>query len=134
QAYSVLAHTALFFDWDWAQTEELANKAIAMNPVQETPYHTLGWLNLIFGRYEEARKHIARGLDAYPASVNLHSTLGITYLFEGETERAIGLLRGMLEVHPQYPIRYYLGNALDTQPERVPDAIQELEIVTAEEA
>ncbi len=135
RAYSVLAHCAFFYDWDWALAEELATKAVSMDPVQEVPYHTLTWLRLIFSDFERAVSHTAQGLDAFPTSLNLHSTLAIIYLFQGDAAKAVGMLRSLLEVNPQYLLaRYYLGNALVTRPESVSDAVRELEMVCDAEA
>ncbi|MEE8371234.1 MAG: winged helix-turn-helix domain-containing protein [Sphingomonadales bacterium] len=70
---------------------EEAERALAIDPLSELVYRDMSWLYIATGRFEQAIELCRRGLSlGLKGPVNDHNCLMLTYLLQGEMEKAAG--------------------------------------------
>jgi tetratricopeptide (TPR) repeat protein len=73
----------------WDEAVDLANKAIARDPLQPNSYQHLGFALLAVNRDSEAEAALRRALELDPGGAGRHSFLGLTLLLQGKTDAAL---------------------------------------------
>jgi Flp pilus assembly protein TadD len=127
EAHTSLAHIKGNFEWDWAEAERLARKAIALEPRYATAHQWFGIHCLApQGRLEEAIAETRRARQLDPLSPVFGAFVGAALFSAGRYDEAIGEYRRTIEIHPDFGVaHWYLGRAL-LQTGRLPEALAEL--------
>ncbi len=114
---SALAHEALGFvtllsDWDWKTAAKASQRAIDLNPREETIRVGRAMCYIATGDLKEALAETVRATGLAPLSNVANSGLGLCLLRLGKLEEAIVQLKKALELEPADPrTRLYLGLA-----------------------
>jgi DNA-binding winged helix-turn-helix (wHTH) protein/TolB-like protein len=85
----------------WADAEASYKRAIELNPNLPEAYGRLGMLYNSWGRFEEARLVLERGVELDPTSLNNAIYLGAYYYFSRNYEPAIKQFEHILEFAPR---------------------------------
>jgi len=98
-AYASLAAVKLFYDWDWAGTEGLSRRAIALNPSYYTAYLRLADALRASGSREEALTALERAFELAPFP---HGSLGraTNSYHQRDFDAAIDLARAARDFDP----------------------------------
>jgi DNA-binding winged helix-turn-helix (wHTH) protein/TolB-like protein/Flp pilus assembly protein TadD len=101
EGYAALGHASLH-DWDWAAAERAFRRALEINPNYAATHKWYGEFLVTRMRFLEAMREVqlAHALD--PLSPETSTILGQAYAATGRADRAIELLRQVLEMDPQY--------------------------------
>jgi serine/threonine-protein kinase len=123
-AQLVLALVAGQFDYDWDEALRRCRLALACEAVPVDVLALCGIFVLLpLHRSDEALAVIERAIEADPLSPVPLQDLGAILAFQGEYERARGVLERLAELHPSFwPGFYFLGCiylALEMMPEAI---------------
>jgi TolB-like protein/tetratricopeptide (TPR) repeat protein len=117
--YASLASLKLFFEWNWAEAEDLFRQALARNPNQSVIHARYAQLLTFAGRHEEAEAQAQQAALLAPLSVLSFSSLGQADYYAGRYQEAVEHLRRALEVDPGYdPARQTTARALELSGDR----------------
>lgn len=94
-------------DMEYAQ--ELAEKAIALDPENAAYLDTVGWIYFKQGNYEKAQQYIQKSIDTGEASAEVYEHLGDVYNALNDSENAREWWRKALELDPD---RDYLNERI----------------------
>jgi tetratricopeptide (TPR) repeat protein len=72
---------------------ELANKAVALDPVSISSLHNLGWVNLVAQHFEASEEAFARALELHPNWIWGHIKKSYAHMYQGECEEALKLIQ-----------------------------------------
>jgi tetratricopeptide (TPR) repeat protein len=109
EALTALAACEAFHEWQWRDSERHFQQAIAVNANYATTYLWYGLMLEIEGRVEEALAARTRGVELDPLYLRAQTELGWGLFQAGNTDRGIAVLRGILELEPEY---YFARRAL----------------------
>jgi serine/threonine protein kinase/Flp pilus assembly protein TadD len=102
EAHTSLIFAGLYYDWDWLAAEREYKRAIELNPNYATAHQ---WYALSLpprGRLEEAIVEMKRAQELDPLSLSINATLGWTYYFARQYDRAIEVCRKTLEMDKDF--------------------------------
>jgi len=68
---------------------DLANKAIALDPISISSLHNLGWVNLIGGNFKESEAAFSEALDLHSNWIWGYTKRGFARVYQGKCELAI---------------------------------------------
>jgi TolB-like protein/tetratricopeptide (TPR) repeat protein len=112
EAVGVLAHVALYYDWDWARAEQLFEQALALNPSLAMTHYHYAWYLALFDRQEEAIAEHTRARDLDPLRALHSGWLGALYNYVGRHDDAIASAMKGLEIDPRFwPSYQVIANA-----------------------
>lgn len=111
EPHVTLSFVYLFYDWNWAEAEKEATRAIALNP-------NLAWAHMAYahylsdvGRHEEAIAAAARARELEPVSLILNSLEGARLYYARQYDEAQARLQKVLELNPNFWVAHrYLGH------------------------
>jgi len=117
EAYPSLAFIRSHYDREWAESEALYRKAIALNPGYATAHMWLAADCLaMLGRLDEALPEIETALELDPLSAITHELHGLIYVFKRDYQEAIRRYQEILEFDPSaYRAYAAMGRALSLQ-------------------
>jgi DNA-binding winged helix-turn-helix (wHTH) protein/TolB-like protein len=125
-AHTSLAHTSLFYDWDFANAEREFQQAIQLNPNYATAHHWYALLLAAQGRQEEALAEITRAQEIDPLSLIISTHKGLIFYLARRYDEAIEQQKKTLELEPNFlEAHYELGRAY-AQKKMYQEAIAEL--------
>lgn len=75
----------------------LFNQSLSFNPLNETAHHRLGLIAMLNRNYEEAIGHLEAAYQVTPSHQGIQKTLGYSYVWVGDFEKAIASLRAIRE-------------------------------------
>ena len=127
EAHTSLAHLKANYEWDWAESERLSRRAIALQPGYATAHQWFGIHCLApMGRLEEAIAETRSARQLEPLSAVFNAFVGATLFFARRYDEAIDEFRRTIEIHPDFGVaHWYLGRAY-LQKGRHQEAIAEL--------
>jgi DNA-binding winged helix-turn-helix (wHTH) protein/tetratricopeptide (TPR) repeat protein len=110
------AHVSLanqrFYLWNWSDAEREYKVAIALNPNYAEAHQWYSFFLRSMGRFDAALAEIRRALELDSLSLTIKLSLGITYYFAHQYDRAIEHLFAVLDLEPNYEIvHFFLGMA-----------------------
>jgi DNA-binding winged helix-turn-helix (wHTH) protein/TolB-like protein/Tfp pilus assembly protein PilF len=128
EAYASLAHEKANYEWDWAESERLSRKAIALKPEYATAHQ---WFGIHFlaptGRTDEALAETLRARELEPLSAVFNAFVGAALYSARRYDEAIEECRKAIELHPDFGVaHWYLGRAC-LQKGRLSEALAELQ-------
>lgn len=128
EAQASLAHVKTNYEWDWAGSESLSRKAIALAPEYATGHQWYGIHCLApMGRLEEALVETRRAREIDPLSAVFNAFVGATLFFARRYDEAIEECRKTIDLHPDFGVaHWYLGRAY-LQKGRFKEALAELQ-------
>jgi TolB-like protein/Flp pilus assembly protein TadD len=100
EAHAALALTYIFYDWDWANGEREAERAIEANPNLAFAHLADSVWPIVLGKFEQATVAQQRALDLDPLSPANNLVLGAWLMFARKYDRAIEQLRKAIELDP----------------------------------
>jgi TolB-like protein/tetratricopeptide (TPR) repeat protein len=127
EAHASLAHTRLYYEWNWSGAESEYKRAIALNPNYATAHH---WYALYFAamaQFEDALAEIERARDLDPDSLIIDQAVGRLLYLARQYDRAISHEQKTLDVDPRFvAARFRLGQAY-VQKAKFAEAIAEFQ-------
>jgi serine/threonine-protein kinase len=110
EAHASRAFVKLFYEWDWAGTEQGLRRSLALNPGCALTRLWLGHYFSIVGRMDEAVTEVTRAWDLDPLSPVVSANVGWTHLLAGDVPRALEVLNRSAALDPLNAMAYfYLG-------------------------
>ena len=100
EAYPALAYAAMYYDWDWPESERAFRRAIELNPGYATAHQWYGNFLSVVGRAEESIAEFERALALDPLSALKYSALGWGFYFARRYERGVEECRRGIELEP----------------------------------
>jgi TolB-like protein/Tfp pilus assembly protein PilF len=101
-AYTALAFSRLYYDWDWAGAERAIQQALDLNPNSSLVHMIYVDFWLTQRRPEEAVREAQRAVELDPLSANANGKLGLALSYAGEHKRAIEQLRKTIDLDPSF--------------------------------
>lgn len=118
EAYAALAFTVLFHDWNWADAEYLAKRAIELSPNYSFAHEAYSNLLVAQGRYAEGIKEILKAEELDPVSPRAILMSAWTYYQTRDYERAEAKARKAYVMQEDLPqAQLHLGNILTAKGE-----------------
>ena len=106
EAYASLCSVATFYDWDWEAAEIACRRAIELNPSYAHAHHMYSHYFISTGRFAESLRESRRYLELDPLSPAAKTHLGTHYKMAHQYDLAIEVLRGTVEMAPNFPDAY----------------------------
>jgi adenylate cyclase len=100
EAYTSMGLYKYSFDYDWAASEAVLRRAIALNPSYAEAHHQLGWVLGLQGRQDDALVEFERATELDPLSPWIASDVGIELAFQGRYEAAKQQCHKALDLDP----------------------------------
>jgi TolB-like protein/DNA-binding winged helix-turn-helix (wHTH) protein/Tfp pilus assembly protein PilF len=107
EAYSLLATSKLYGEWDWATAETLYKRALELNPSHASGHQRYALGLMWTGRFADARAHIRRAQETDPLSVIMRSNEGEILYNERQYDQAIEYFRRAIEVDSKFFATYW---------------------------
>lgn len=105
-AHLLLAIVALFFDWDWRQSETHLRTALRLAANQAHCHWALGHWLLAMERYEDAIAAMKQAVDLDPLSAPMSLGLGYAYYFARQYDRSLEAYQSTIELDPSFVPAY----------------------------
>ncbi len=115
ETYNCNAEISILYEWNWEKGRQQYIRAIELNPGYEQArgWYALFYLQLAFGRHEEAIEQIRMALEVNPLSFYSNTIMGLSYGIAGQHEKAVESARKGLLLEPNsYITQCYLGCVL----------------------
>ena len=108
EAHATLAFIHTLFDWDWAEAEKEAKRAIALYPNLALAHMAYAELLCKTGRHQEAITEGTRAQELDPLSLIIN-TLYRSYLYQARrNDEATARLQKTIELDPNFWLAYLL--------------------------
>jgi serine/threonine protein kinase/Tfp pilus assembly protein PilF len=113
EAYAVLAFTVLLYDWNWADAEHLAKKALELSPNHSFAHECYSNFLLAQGSFESGISEIERAEELDPLSPRAILMTAWTYYQAGRFHESVAKATRASEMQADFPqALLHLGNAL----------------------
>ena len=106
EAHATLGYVALYYEWDWEQSEEEFRTTIRLDPGYSTGHQWFANYLTAMGRFDEAIREMRIAQDLDPLSLIANAALGFVLYHAGDYERAIDQLQQTLELNPRFELAY----------------------------
>lgn len=114
EAHATLGYVALYFAWNWQQSETEFRRAIALAPAYSTAHQWYANFLTAMGRFDEAELAMRRAQELDPLSLIANAALGWVYYLAGDYQAAIEQCRHTLELDASFELaHYWIGLALE---------------------
>ena len=101
-AHASLGMIAFYYGWNWSESEQEFQQALALNP-NDVGAETWYGLNLAaMGRVEEAVDLVQRAKEIDPLSPEINVVLGHLYYSSRQYEKAIDVYRKVIQLNPNF--------------------------------
>ena len=127
EAHTSLAFVQWVYDWDLAGAGAEFERALALDPDYTTARDWYAYYLASLSRFDEALVHIARAQQIDPVSLSINTDLGEINYWAGRHERAIEVLKGVLQVEPDFAMARNILGLTYLKIGRTKEAIEELE-------
>ena len=99
-----------FVDLNWAEALSMAERAVALEPVNPEVLRRYAYITNVIGRHDEAIDAARRGLEIDPELSDNRLELGVDYLWARRYPEAETVFRELIARDPEFPrARYNLG-------------------------
>jgi len=128
EAHASLGLIALFRGWNWAESQQHLERAVALNPNYATAHHWYGEAYLMpIGRTDDAIAEIRQAQALDPLSAVITTDLGKDLYLARRYDEAIVELRRALELDPNFVSAHNWLSDSFLEKRMFPEAIEELE-------
>ncbi len=101
---------------NYKELEKRYEKAIEINPTDDSAYIDLGWCYGDQGKYEQAEEMFKKAIELNPTDEGLYIELGWWYRDQGKYEQAEEVLKKAIEINPRNDLVYLdLGKCYRSQ-------------------
>jgi TolB-like protein/Tfp pilus assembly protein PilF len=110
-AHAVLGYTSVAYEWNWSQSEQEFQRALALDPNNANSHYWNGIMNLMTrGRYDDAIAEGRRAEAVDPVSPMIRAELGQMFMFARRYDDAIEACKQALELEPDFvPAHIFLA-------------------------
>src|SRR5437762_1538967 len=112
-------------DWDWANGEKEAKRAIALNPNSSFAHFAYGHVLSDLGRHKEAIAEMARARELDPVFLLVRALEGMFFYHARRDAEASASLQSALELDPNFWITHLTLGKVYLQQQKYPEAISE---------
>ena len=102
EARANLGHIYFWYDWNWAESENLHRRALELDPNSADALQFYAHLLSNTGRHAEALAKIRRAREIDPLNLRINALEGMFLLHAGQIDESINRLRKTLELNPNY--------------------------------
>jgi tetratricopeptide (TPR) repeat protein len=106
-AHLVLGTVALFFDWDWQQSETHLRTAMRLAPNYAGCHWAFGYWFLAMERYQDAITAMKQAVQLDPLSAPMSLGLGHAYAFARQYDQALKVYLATTELDPSFMPAYH---------------------------
>ncbi len=125
EAHMTLAVIRFSIDWDWSGAEKDHKRAIELNPGYAMGHQRYAFFLRAMGRNEESLAEHQRASELDP--VSLTTSGGADYIFKGQYDEAIEVIRKKLELYPDLPVPHAGLGEIYLLKGQFPEAIAEFQ-------
>jgi len=126
--FATLACVSALYDWDWLESEQLFQHAIAVHPDQSTAHQWYATnLLLPHGRFAEARAELDIARDLDPLSLAVASSAGLHAYFARDYVTAVDALSRAIDLDNGFAFAHFVLGLSYTEMSRFEDALMALE-------
>jgi len=100
EAWALLSHISLIYDWDWATAQELIDRALQEGPNNPGALGEAAMLEQTLGRLDRSIEYKQRALSLDPLSQVRITEAGVGYWWSQDYERAYELFSKNAELYP----------------------------------
>jgi serine/threonine protein kinase/tetratricopeptide (TPR) repeat protein len=109
-AHTALAASALYYEWNWTQTEQELRRALALDPNNSEAHRAYGLFLTTLRRLDEGIAELRRAEELDPLSPINPAALGATLTQAHRFDEAVTPLKRALELEPDFlPAHIYLA-------------------------
>ena len=101
EAWTALAYTAFWYDWDWRTAEMSLQKSLELDHGSAHAHALYGHLLSNMGRHEQAVSEIRQGRELEPLNLAINAMEGQVLFFAGR-EEAEKVLRAAIDLDPNF--------------------------------
>jgi len=131
EAHAALSFIGVVYDYDWAESKRLIERARELSPNYEYTHLWCATYLWAVGKTELAKQVVTAALELDPVSLMANLFLGYAYLWARECDRAVVEFRKLIEMDPGYVIApVWLGHT-HIVADKFDDAINVLEPAAA---
>jgi serine/threonine protein kinase/Flp pilus assembly protein TadD len=113
EAYAVLAFCVFLGEWNWADAEQIALKAIELSPHHPFAHECISNFYAAQGRFDEAVREIEKAEELDPLSPRAKLITGWTLYHARRYDEALEKIRSANRMQPNFPQGlWHLGNIL----------------------
>jgi tetratricopeptide (TPR) repeat protein len=127
EAHVSLASVKTDYEWDWAEGEREARRALELNPNHAEARAAIAEVLWTTGRLEESIREIKRALELDPLSINYNIDLGFQLFLARQYDQAIEQAAKTLELDPKYLSAYYVRGVSYAKKTMYEEAMAEFE-------
>ncbi|MBV8706082.1 MAG: tetratricopeptide repeat protein, partial [Acidobacteriaceae bacterium] len=121
-AHVLLGVVALFFDWDWRQSENYLRTALRLAPNHAPCHWALGHWLLAMERYEDAIAAMKQAAQLDPLSAPMSLGLGYACYFARQYDKSLEAYQATIELEPSFVPAYIALPVLYAQKGRYQEA------------
>jgi tetratricopeptide (TPR) repeat protein len=125
EAHASLSFCLIWFDWDWANGEKEAKRAVTLNPNSSFAHLAYGHVLSDLGRHKEAIAEVARAKELDPVFLLVRALEGMFFHHARRDAKAIASLQSALELDPNFWITHLTLGKVYLQQRKYPEAISE---------
>ena len=130
EPHATLSFIHTWFDWDWAEAEKEAKRAIALNPNLGSAHIAYAQLLSVTGRHQEAITEGTRAQELDPLSLLINTLHGSFLYYARRDDEASARLQKTIELDPNFWLaRVVLGKVYISKG-KYPEAITEFSKAT----
>jgi len=102
EAWTALANSDFWYDWNWKAAEEHFRRGLELDPRSPITHALYAHLLSNLGRHEEAVNEIKRALELDPPSPLLNAMQGQILCFAGRLDESTQILRSAIDLDPNF--------------------------------
>ena len=125
EPHATLVFTHIWFDWDWAEAEKEAKRAIALNPNLGLAHMAYAYVLSTTGRHQEAITEGTRAQQLDPLSLIINTLDGEYLYWARRNDEAITRLQKTIELDPNFWLADFLLGKIYFNKGKYPEAIAE---------
>lgn len=107
EAHNALGVVELFYEWNWPAAEQAFERAIALNPRYGDAHQRHGLYLTAMGRFDEARRALARAEALDPLSRIIPTVAGYPAYYGRDYEAAARQFRRVLQIDPNFSMAHF---------------------------
>jgi len=123
EAHAAMAEAILYFDWDWAEAGREFRRALELNPSLPQALAHYAFLEILYGRGDEAFALIDEARQVDPLSPVWPAFAGWLYMVEGRFDEGVAASDEGLDMAPDFPVALYSLGQLYSAQGRVEEAV-----------
>lgn len=102
EAHAILGWSILSYEWNWAESEQEEQRALALDPNDAIPHEYYGMLLVTLRRSDEAVAEFRKAVALDPLSPDVSATVGIGLIQTHQYDEAATVLKKVLELEPDF--------------------------------